>query len=229
MLNFFRKLRPGAEKPRESDVEADAAQRAAGFWRRWEELQPEVSAALGDGEPQRVDHVLAEAIAAVHPSLVISIERGTDAVYALVVSAQADPRLRVYTDAWMAAAPRPDSTWEFHDAIPPVPDPTQVTLSLRGEKYPLGEVRVAPQADPAAGLIDVAVHHPGFSGLDEAAKDALTFMPLDAALGERLAADRIGRVESADTEPQGAIGLLEFRDLVRDWDPDADSAGSPES
>src|SRR5690625_3803268 len=170
MLNFFRKLRPGAAQPRESDIEADAAQRAAGFWRRWGELQPEVSAALGDGEPQRVDHVLAEAIAAVHPSLVISIERGTDAVYALVVSAQADPRLRVYTDAWMAGAPRPDSTWEFHDAIPPVPDPTQVTLSLRGEKYRLGEVRVAPQVDSAAGLIDVAVHHPGFSGLDEAAK-----------------------------------------------------------
>ncbi|GAA2779047.1 hypothetical protein GCM10010470_10800 [Saccharopolyspora taberi] len=198
-----------------ADVEADAAARARAFWQRWDDMLPEISAALGDNVPHRVDHQLAAAAAAVHPNLAISIERGETAVYALVLTSQADPELRVYTDAWKAAAPAADSLFEYHDAIPPVPDPTQVTVNLRGEKYALSDVRVAPQVDEAEGLVDVAVYHPGFAGLEDEAKAALTFLPLDATLGERLAADRIGRVETAEAEPQGAIGLLEFRELVR--------------
>jgi hypothetical protein len=231
MMKFLRR-RKRAENPDSTggssadgvDAAAEAAVRAEAFWRRWDdELQPEVSSALGDGAPQRIDHLLAQAVAAVHPDLQVSIERGMEAIYALVVSAQADPKLRAYTDAWRAAAPAADSLWEYHDSVPPVPDPTQVTVNLQGGKYPLADVRVAPQVDSAEGLVDVAVYHPGFVGLEDAAKSALTFMPLDATLGERLAADRLGRVETAEREPQGAIGLLEFRALVRELD------GQPET
>jgi hypothetical protein len=229
MMRFLRRRRTSADEPAPAsekgvesvDAGADATARAEAFWRRWDALLPEVSSALGDGEPHRVDHQLAEAVAAVHPNLHFSIERGEQAIYALVVSSQADPELRVYTDAWKAAAPTSDSLWEYHDAVPPVPDPTQVTVNLRGEQYPLADVRVAPQVDSAEGLVDVAVYHPGFAGMEDAAKAALTFLPLDATLGERLAADRIGRVETAEIEPQGAIGLLEFRDLVREFDDGA--------
>lgn len=210
------------------DVATDAEERAEAFWQRWQELLPEVSAALGDEAPNRVDHQLAEAVNALHPHLTFSIERGEDAVYALVISAQADPELRVFTDAWMAAAPMADALWEYHDAVPPVPDPTQVTVNLKGEPYPLSEVRVAPQVDTAEGLVDVAVYHPGFSGLEEAARTALTYLPLDVTLGERLAADRVGRVETAEIEPQGAIGLLEFRELVRGLDDGQSDGSEPE-
>ena len=219
MMKFLRHRRAEKKSEQEAaeqvDVERDAAARTEAFWRRWDEILPEVGAALGDSMPQRVDHQLSQLFAEVHPRLTFSIERGETAVYALVLTSQADPELRVYTDAWMAAAPEPDTLFEYHDSIPPVPDPTEVTVNLRGEQYPLAEVRVAPQVDSEAGLVDVAVYHPGFDGLEDAAQQALTFLPLDAALGERLAADRIGRVETAVHEPQGAIGLLEFRELVR--------------
>lgn len=206
-------------EPRSTDeLAADATNRADVFWRRWDELLPEISSALGDSAPHRVDHPVAVALADVHPELHFSIERGTEAIYALVVSAQGDPRLRAYTDAWMAAAPKSDALWEYHDAVPPVPDPTQVVVNLRGRSFPLADVRVAPQVDAAEGLVDVAVYHPGLTGLDDAAKQALTFLPLDATLGERLAADRIGRVETAELRPQGAMGLLEFRALVQEFD-----------
>lgn len=209
MLAFLRRFRA---QP------VDHAARADAFWRRWHELLPEVSSALGEGRPHRVEPLLADALAEVHPDLEFSLERGTEAVYALVVSARADPQLRPFTDAWRAAAPEPDATWEYHDAVPPVPDPTQVTLNLRERAYPLSEMRVAPTVDRGRGLVDVVIFHPGFGGLDEAARAALTFMPLDAALGERLAADRIGRVDTVAEVPDGAVGLLEFRDLVRDLD-----------
>lgn len=229
MLRFLRRRRGGDEAAARSSKSGDAERvraRAEAFWQRWQELLPEVSAALGDGEPHRVDHLLAEAVALVHPDLTFSIERGEQAIYALIVSSRADPDLRACTDAWKAAAPEPDSLWEYHDAVPPVPDPTQVTVNLQGAAYPLAEVRVAPQVDKNVGLVDVAVHHPGFPELAEAERKALTFLPLDAALGERLAADRIGRVEAAEREPQGAIGLLEFRSLVRELD--ADKKHTPE-
>ncbi|MBQ6641266.1 MAG: hypothetical protein IJH84_09560 [Saccharopolyspora sp.] len=202
----------------ESGVTADARAKADEFWRRWEELLPEVAAALGEGAPQRFDHQLAEAVAGVHPDLTFSVEQGEEAVYALVISAQADPELRPYTDAWKAAAPEADALFEYHDSVPPVPDPTQVTVNLRDRRYALDEVRVFARVDEGEGLVDVAVYHPGFAGLESEARSALTFLPLDAALGERLAADRLGRVETAEAEPTGAVGLLEFRDLVRRLD-----------
>ncbi len=229
MLKFLRRLARGrgSDRPDESAGAAtDVHARAEAFWRRWEELLPEVSAALGDGMPQRVDHQLAEAVALVHPDLTFSIERGRQGIYALVVTGRGDPELRALTDAWMAAAPVADSLWEYHDSVPPVPDPNQVTVNLRGNQYALDQVRVAPQVDEAEGLVDVAVYHPGFPGLTDAARKALTFLPLDATLGERLAADRLGRVETAEREPDGAVGLLEFREMVRNLDGGRSSAGS---
>ncbi|MDI2028622.1 hypothetical protein QFW96_08375 [Saccharopolyspora sp. TS4A08] len=205
----------------ETDVAAEAAERAAAFWSWWDDNLPEIASALGDSEPQRIENLVADAVVGVHPDLTFSIEHGEKAAFALVISSQADPGLRPYTDAWMAAAPAADTLWEYHDSVPAVPDPTQVTVNLRGEKYPLEQVRVVAQVDESEGLVDVAVYHPGFGALDENARRALTFLPLDATLGERLAADRLGRVETAEAEPEGSIGLLELRELVRELDRNA--------
>lgn len=217
MVGMFKFLR--REAPAEPvDVHAVAKARAEVFWRRWDDLLPEIAGALGDSAPERVESLVADALAEVHPDLTFAIEHGERAVYALVISRQADPELRPYTDAWMAAAPPADTLWEYHDSVPPVPDPTEVTVNLRGEKYPLEQVRVVAQVAEDEGLVDVAVYHPGFAALDENARRALTFLPLDATLGERLAADRIGRVETAEREPESSIGLLELRELVRELD-----------
>jgi hypothetical protein len=51
-----------------------------------------------------------------------------------------------------------------------------------------------------------------------AARDAMTFLPLDAALGERMAGKWLGRVEAADHEPENTITLGELRELVGDLD-----------
>ncbi|MCP2332089.1 hypothetical protein [Actinoalloteichus caeruleus] len=202
--------------PSSTGAEPEVA--AAAFWRRWEELLPVLSSALGDGEPHRVEHELCSAVELLHPDLHFSVERGVHAIYALVISGQGDPALRTYTDAWMAAAPPQSAIWEYHDAVPPVPDPTGVTVNFGAHRIELADVRVAPLVDESAGLVDVAVFHPLMAELADAAKAAMTFLPLDATLGERLAADRLGRVETAEREPHGAIGLLEFREMVRELD-----------
>lgn len=209
-MKWFRRkeIPPPAERP-------DPAVLATRFWHGWYDLLPEVAGALGDREPQRFENQLCKLVADLHPDLHFALERGQRAIYALVVSGQEDPRLRPYTDAWRAAAPDEDAIWEYHDSVPPVPDPTKVTVNLGAHRVPLADIRVVAQVDEAAGLVDVAVYHPEMSALDEPSRKAMTYLPLDAALGERLAAERLRRVETAESEPADTIGLLELRTLVR--------------
>jgi hypothetical protein len=197
-------------------VPSDAGAAAARFWERWSELLPRISAALGDREPQRVEQELCETVARLHPELHFSLERGHRAVYALVLSGQEDPRLRPYTDAWKAAAPPEDAIWEYHDSVPPVPEPAGVTVNLGGHRMSLADVRVAAWVDEAEAVVDVAVHHPAFPELTDNERATMTFLPLDAALGERLAAERLRRVETASAEPEDALTLAELRTLVRE-------------
>lgn len=192
----------------------DPAVAAERFWQRWRELMPLLSAALGDREPQRFEHELCEMVAAVHPDLQFALERGQRAIYALVVTGQEDPDLRPYTDAWRAAAPPDDVVWEYHDSVPPVPDPSEVTVNLAGHSIRLADMRVVAQVDEAAGVVDVAVYHPLLGELAEMERQTMTFLPLDATLGERVAGERLRRVETAVAEPENTITLLEFRELV---------------
>jgi hypothetical protein len=202
---FRRKEKPATPRP-------GPAALAERFWQDWHELLPEVSSALGDREPQRVENQLCDLVAALHPELHFSLDRGQRAVYALVLTGQEDPRLRPYTDAWRAAAPAENAIWEYHDSVPPVPDPTLVTVNLGAHRIPLADVRVVAQVD--GDVVDVAVYHPEMASLDESSRDAMTYLPLDAALGERLAAEHLRRVETASTEPADTIGLMELRTLV---------------
>lgn len=190
------------------------AEAARVFWQRWIDLLPELSAALGDREPHRVEHALCAAVAAFHPDLHVSIERGQRAIYALVLSGQEDPALRPYTDAWKAAAPPEDVIWEYHDSVPPVPDPAGVTVTVGGHRINLADVRVAVAVDEAAGLVDVSVYHPALAELNEPDRTTMTFLPLDVTLGERLAARRLRRVHRVPAPPEDAMSLLELRAIV---------------
>jgi hypothetical protein len=218
-MRLFRRKSTAADPPDprtawpEQQVPEDPAVAAETFWQGWYDLLPMVSAALGEGEPHRVEHELCQLVEALHPRLHFSLERGRQSIYALVVTGQEDPEVRPFTDAWRAAAPPDDAIWEYHDSVPPVPDPAEVTVNLGEHRISLADVRVVAQVDE--DVVDVAVFHPGFRDLDEAARLTMTFLPLDATLGERLAAERLRRVETAETEPVGAITLLEFRELVR--------------
>lgn len=103
--------RQAKEEPSQPDPRALAER----FWCGWQEMLPEVAAALGDREPNRVEDQLCRLVAELHPRLHFTIDRGQRSIYALVVSGQEDPELRPYTDAWKAAAPPDDAIWEFYN------------------------------------------------------------------------------------------------------------------
>lgn len=234
-MRLFRRKNSAADPPDprtawpEQHVPDDPAAAAEVFWQGWYDLLPMVSAALGEGEPHRVEHELCQLVEALHPRLHFSLERGRRSIYALVVTGQEDPELRPFTDAWRVAAPPDDAIWEYHDSVPPVPDPTEVTVNLGEHRIALADVRVVAQVDEDEHVVDVAVFHPGFADLDDAARQTMTFLPLDATLGERLAAERLRRVETAAAEPAGAITLLELRELVRGLDAGGhENVGTPD-
>lgn len=210
-MKWFRRRKAEEVAPTHLPNAEEAAQR---FWERWFELVPVVSAALGDGEPHRVEDELDDLVSGLHPDLVFSLEQGHMAMYALVITGQEDPRLRPYTDAWINAAPPSDMVWEFHDSVPPVPDPTEVVVNLGQVRMRLGDYRVVAQVD--GDVVDVAVYHPALADLSDQHRQTMTFLPLDVTLGERLAGERLRRVETAELEPQGTISLLELRSLVRE-------------
>jgi hypothetical protein len=209
-MKWFRRRKAEDVVPAHLPNAAEAAQR---FWERWFELVPVVSAALGDGEPHRVEGELKALVSGLHPDLVFSLEQGHMAMYALVITGQEDPRLRPYTDAWIEAAPPSDMVWEFHDSVPPVPDPTEVVVNLGDVRMRLGDYRVVAQVD--GDVVDVAVYHPALAELTDRQRQTMTFLPLDVTLGERLAGERLRRVETAQLEPEGTISLVELRSLVR--------------
>lgn len=195
-----------------------ASEAVDAFWRQWAILRPRVAAALDAGHTDdMVAPMVAAAVGVLDPRLGWSVGTGERSRYALMVTGEGDRALRAITDAWLAAAPPADADWEYHDAAPAHEDPSEVTLALGDLHVPLSEIRVAAQ--PAGELVNVAVFHPVMASLDGADRDALSFVPLDVALGERLVERRIGRVEPVDAEPPNALDLHGLRALVASLDP----------
>lgn len=210
VLKFLRSLRGrAASYPASEAVDA--------FWQRWATLRPQVAAALDVGHTDMVEPMVAAAVGVLDSRLGWSLGTGERSRYALMVTGEGDQVLRAITDAWLAAAPPADADWEYHDAAPAHEDPSEVTLALDDLHVPLSEIRVAAQ--PAGELVNVVVFHPVMARLHGAARDALSFVPLDVALGERLVERRIGRVEPVDAEPPNALDLQGLRALVASLDP----------
>jgi hypothetical protein len=152
----------------EQRVPADAKTAAAAFWNRWFELLPEISAALGDREPQRVEHDLCGAIALVHPDpAFLSRARATGHLRAGGDRPRGTGIAAVHRRLARRSAPE-DAIWEYHDSVPPVPDPAQVTVNLGEHRISLADVRVAAQADEAESAVDVTVHGAGFRRAQDA-------------------------------------------------------------
>lgn len=200
-----------SRRNRRSATEASVEDAVGQFWRRWAELRTEVASALDSDETAGVEARVAAAVSTMDRRLGWSMGSGDRSPYALMVTGEGDRRLRTLTDAWLAAAPADDG-WEYHDAAPAHDDPSEVTLAIGEHNLALAEVRVTAQL--SGDLVHVAVFHPAMAQLSGAQRDALSFVPLDVALGERLVEQRIGRVEPVDTEPPGATDLVGLRALV---------------
>lgn len=186
--------------------EAAYEQAIAAFWSWWN----------GAG-PQRAgqeDEITAR-VAAIDPGLQWEIGPGGASRHLLVVSAAGDPALRAPARAWLAAAPPADATWAYADLRQPLPDAAETVLDVAGRRVDLGGFVVAAHRGNTA--IDVAVQHPAFMDIGEEDAAQLTYLALDAYLGEEAVETWIGTVTWPGEPPLDAFPLRHLGSVVRDF------------
>lgn len=140
---------------------------------------------------------------------------GETSAHVLVITAEGDPAGRAVARRVVLAAPDADATWSYVDSRPPVPDPQSVVLSAAGATD-VDFARVQVSARVNGGRFDVQVHHPVFADLSEEGRIQVTFLALDAALGEVDTELWLGEVTPVEFPPLDGFGLMALRSVVHD-------------
>lgn len=171
--------------------------------------------ALARHDPLSVSDQISRAVEGVHPELAWELSGGDVSEHVLVVTAAGNPDLRAEARRWLLAAPAADETWSYADFRPPVEDPEGIRLSSgNGPEIDYAQLRVT--ARKAGTRFDVTVFHPVFADLDPHARLQVTFLALDAALGEHDVELWIGEVNATEHSMVDAFGLSALRAVVRD-------------
>ncbi|GAA0580049.1 DUF695 domain-containing protein [Kribbella sandramycini] len=189
---------PIFKRRKSAAVEADPI---GAFWTWWTETgAAELADAVTDGWPAGLTATFGDRISRIHPELDWEFGPGLHAQHALIVTAAGNPARRAVARRWLRTAPESDQVWEYADLRRPRP-----TKTIRFEGLP--EVPIEKSvvvAEPDASSIHVGVYHPAFPELPPAARQRVTFLILDLALGEELVETWIGAIETLESEPPEA-------------------------
>lgn len=212
-MGFFRSRSASPEQLR---ADQDAA--IAAFWSWWA-AEGETRAARqfdGLGSPRELDAVardIARRVEAIG-SLAFETGAGTVARHVLVVTAAGDPALRPLADRWLAAAPPAGEAFEYSAWRRPVAEPEHLAIGYDGHEVALGGASVRTAVDGAK--VHVEVSHPQFAGMPREAQGQVTFLFLDALLGEQVVEETIGEVSWTAEAGADAVPLVQLPALVAD-------------
>ena len=134
--------------------------------------------------------------------------------HVLVISADGEPAARAAARRAVLTAPDADATWSYLDSRPPTPEPESVVITVGGTDVDLARVRVGARMN--GPRFDVQVHHPCFTEISEQDRLQVTFLALDAALGEVDTELWLGEVEPVELEPLDGFGLVALQSVVHD-------------
>lgn len=195
-------------------VRARQDEAIAAFWAWWLDGARERVAAVfdGRGDPSAAADELAPRVEAVHAGLAFETGAGRTARHVLVVTAAGDPDLRDVADRWLAAAPPADDAFEYDAWRQAVPDPSGLSIDLGSGALRLDEMLAA--VEPDGGRTHVEAYHPRFADLPDEARGQITFLLLDAVLGERVVEERVGAVSWTDRRPADGVPFTTLRAVV---------------
>lgn len=198
---------------------------AMDFWTWWESAAGRIDDAIGSGTVDGWSDRLTEQVHAIDEGLAWELAPGLGARHQLVVTAEGDPDMRATARRWLRGAPAADETWEYADARQRVDSLDDLALTMNGQEVSLSDVVVA--ATREGNHYDVVVHHRLFSEPAADSDKSVTFIALDAALGEFEVETWLGGVEVSATRPQGAVTLEDLRRLVDDLAEENLTEGRP--
>lgn len=183
------------------------------FWSWWQDSGGQmVAAAIGRKEPLSVVPDIAQHVKAIDAGLDWELGSGLHAEHVLVVTAAGKPELRSTARRWLRSAPPPDQTWEYADLRRPAPGGA---LTLEdGPHIPVSEAWVAIETDPNAAAVHVGLHHEAFDAIDERQRQIVTFLILDAVLGEEMVETWLGAIEVLTDRPDEARPISDLLGAV---------------
>lgn len=204
-MSIFRR-RPSPEQ-----VRARQDYGIASFWTWWLAEGRALAATGLDGDDAQVGAHLAPVIAihveSIDRDLAFETGAGRTARHVLVVAAAGNPDVRDAARRWLAAAPPADEAFEYADARQPVADPGGVSIALDDHLVvDLASAEVVTHI--ADGKIHVAMSHPMFASLPDDAQGQISFLLLDALLGEEDVERWIGEVTWTPTRDARSVPLL---------------------
>ncbi|HEX6685579.1 MAG TPA: hypothetical protein VF062_22580 [Candidatus Limnocylindrales bacterium] len=156
----------------------------AEFWRWWESARGDLDKAIRAGAPQPFVGVISEHVNAIHRELEWELTPGLAAHHGLIVTAAGRPELRATAARWLAAAPAPDETWEYHSVRRADPTVFESVIAFGDIKLEVDKVRYAFTVDDDRGHVDVMCYHPSFADVPEDLQAQVTYLTLDWLLGE---------------------------------------------
>jgi hypothetical protein len=187
----------------------------AQFWAWWQaEGRAATATAVADRAPERAGQAVSAHVGAIHPDLAWELAAGTSSAHVLVVSPEGNPDLRSAARRWLRGAPPADATWAYADTRQPVEDLDDLELEVNGRVIAFKDVVITARRE---GLrIPVAVYHPVFPDVDNGTRLTITYLALDAVLGEEDVECWVGEVTATESAPLDAFPLKWLRGLVRD-------------
>lgn len=210
-MGLFRR-RPSPEVVRARQDDGIAA-----FWSWWgAEGHASAASTFDHGDEQArsgLGLALAERVGAIDPGLAFETGAGRSARHLLVVTAAGDPEVRDVARRWLAGAPPADDSFEYADTRQPVPDPAGLAIALDEHRtVDLASATVVTVVGD--GRVHVELSHPEFGSLPDEARGQITFLFLDALLGEEVVEDWVGHVGWASDHPADAMPVLELPALI---------------
>ena len=196
--------------PQPEGLRADAL---AAFWQWWSSVKDHVAAAIASrtlGESPLVEYITT-AVHNLSPDLAWELGPGRSAQHNLTVTAEGNLVVRRLAAQWLAAAPPPDATWEYHDSRQPS---SQLHLEIGGRRFAPEDFAVSFAYDGNRERFDVVLFHPEFGKADERLAHQAAFLTLDELLGEDDVERWIGRIDVAKSPPPGATRLDQFKQAV---------------
>jgi len=185
------------------------------FWAWWNDAGASMCAsAVGTDDTEAMAEALALRVDAIDDGLAWEIAAGSSSAHVLVVSPDGDPELRALARRWLKAAPEANFVWSYADSRQPVSDLAGCELQIAGRDIALSDVVVGVQR--RTSRLDVTAYHPVMSELNDHEQMRLTFLALDAALGEEATETWIGELSPATAPPLDGFGLSGLRATVRD-------------
>lgn len=172
------------------------------FWTWWSRGRDRVAQAINSGGfDDRLIAEIAAAVRTIHPAMAWELAPGRAAQHAFCVSPEGNAEVRQAAVRWLASAPLPDATWEYHASKQPAQ--RLMGLEVAGRHYDLEQMRTVPSWDPSRRRVDVRLWHPGFVEAPQPVQLQVAFVFLDSLVGEDDVERWIGQIDILDASTGG--------------------------